>query len=74
MWTIFEERDAAKVIDKLPHQVAEKYAFWFLCALDGATPTERIVEAMSALGTPGERDTVLALEALHRMGHVELVG
>ena len=31
MWTIVEERDAAKAIDKLPHQVAEKYAFW--CAI-----------------------------------------
>jgi plasmid maintenance system killer protein len=31
MWTILEEREAAKAIDKLPHQVAEKYAFW--CAV-----------------------------------------
>jgi proteic killer suppression protein len=31
MWTIVEERDAAKVLDKLPPQVAEKYAF--LCAI-----------------------------------------
>jgi plasmid maintenance system killer protein len=31
MWTILEERDAAKALDKLPHQVAEKYAFW--CAI-----------------------------------------
>lgn len=31
MWTIVEARDAAKVIDKLPPQVAEKYAFW--CAV-----------------------------------------
>jgi toxin HigB-1 len=31
MWTILEERDAAKALDKLPHQVAEKYALW--CAI-----------------------------------------
>jgi plasmid maintenance system killer protein len=31
MWAIVEERDAVKVIDKLPAQVAEKYAFW--CAV-----------------------------------------
>ena len=31
MWTIREARDAAKAIDKLPPQVAEKYAFW--CAI-----------------------------------------
>lgn len=28
MWTIREERRAAKAIDKLPPVVAEKYAFW----------------------------------------------
>jgi mRNA-degrading endonuclease YafQ of YafQ-DinJ toxin-antitoxin module len=28
MWTIREERAAAKALDKLPHRVAEKYAFW----------------------------------------------
>jgi plasmid maintenance system killer protein len=28
MWTVVEERAAAKVIDRLPPQVAEKYAFW----------------------------------------------
>jgi plasmid maintenance system killer protein len=28
MWTIVEQRAAAKTIDKLPPQVAEKYAFW----------------------------------------------
>lgn len=31
MWAIVEERNAAKVLDKLPLQVAEKYAFW--CAI-----------------------------------------
>jgi hypothetical protein len=31
MWTILEEREAAKAIDRLPRQVAEKYAFW--CAV-----------------------------------------
>ncbi len=31
MWTIVEARSAAKAIDKLPPQVAEKYAFW--CAV-----------------------------------------
>jgi hypothetical protein len=31
MWTLLEEREAAKAIDKLPHQVAEKYVFW--CAI-----------------------------------------
>jgi mRNA-degrading endonuclease YafQ of YafQ-DinJ toxin-antitoxin module len=31
MWTIVEARVAAKAIDKLPHQVAEKYALW--CAI-----------------------------------------
>jgi plasmid maintenance system killer protein len=31
MWTIVEARDAAKAIDKLPRQVAEKYSFW--CAI-----------------------------------------
>jgi SAM-dependent methyltransferase len=49
-------------------------ALAFLCALDGETPTERVIEAMSAIGTPGERDTTLALEALYRTGLVELVG
>jgi mRNA-degrading endonuclease YafQ of YafQ-DinJ toxin-antitoxin module len=28
MWTVLEEREAAKAIDKLPLQVAEKYALW----------------------------------------------
>ena len=31
MWTIVEERAAAKALDKLPHQVAELYVFW--CAI-----------------------------------------
>ncbi len=31
MWRIVEEHSASKVIDKLPPQVAEKYAFW--CAI-----------------------------------------
>ncbi len=31
MWAIVEERNAAKALDKLPPQVAEKYAFW--CAI-----------------------------------------
>jgi hypothetical protein len=31
MWHIVEDRKAAKVVDKLPPQVAEKYAFW--CAV-----------------------------------------
>lgn len=31
MWTLVEERAAAKVIDTLPPPIAEKYAFW--CAL-----------------------------------------
>jgi mRNA-degrading endonuclease RelE of RelBE toxin-antitoxin system len=31
MWTIVEAREAAKALDKLPPQVAEKYAFW--CAI-----------------------------------------
>jgi plasmid maintenance system killer protein len=31
MWTILEARDAAKALDTLPPQVAEKYAFW--CAI-----------------------------------------
>ncbi len=28
MWTVLEEGAAAKAIDKLPLQAAEKYAFW----------------------------------------------
>jgi len=28
MWAVVEERAAAKILDKLPPQVAEKYAFW----------------------------------------------
>ncbi|MDB5217989.1 MAG: uncharacterized protein JWO86_5916 [Myxococcaceae bacterium] len=28
MWTVVEERAAAKTIETLPLQVAEKYAFW----------------------------------------------
>ena len=28
MWAIVEKDNAAKVLDKLPLQVAEKYAFW----------------------------------------------
>ena len=28
MWTVVEERAAAKAIDRLPPQAAEKYAFW----------------------------------------------
>jgi addiction module RelE/StbE family toxin len=31
MWSIVEERDAAKTLDKIQPQVAEKYAFW--CAV-----------------------------------------
>ena len=31
MWAILESRAAAAIIDKLPPQVAEKYAFW--CAV-----------------------------------------
>jgi mRNA-degrading endonuclease YafQ of YafQ-DinJ toxin-antitoxin module len=31
MWAVFEARDASKAIDKLPPQVAEKYALW--CAI-----------------------------------------
>ena len=31
MWTILEQREAAKAIDKLPRLVAEKYALW--CAI-----------------------------------------
>jgi plasmid maintenance system killer protein len=31
MWEIAEARDATKVIDKLPRQIAEKYALW--CAI-----------------------------------------
>jgi plasmid maintenance system killer protein len=31
MWTVLESRDAAKAVDKLPPNVAEKYAFW--CAI-----------------------------------------
>ena len=31
MWTIVEEHDAAKALDKIQPQVAEKYAFW--CAI-----------------------------------------
>ena len=31
MWTIVEHRAAARVLEKLPHQIAEKYAFW--CAV-----------------------------------------
>ena len=30
-WTILEEREAAKILDKLPKQVAEKYEIW--CAI-----------------------------------------
>lgn len=28
MWTVVEEKAAAKTIDRLPPQAAEKYAFW----------------------------------------------
>lgn len=28
MWTVLEEKAATKVIDRLPPQAAEKYAFW----------------------------------------------
>ncbi len=28
MWTVLEERAASKIVDRLPPQVAEKYAFW----------------------------------------------
>lgn len=31
MWTIVEESGAAKVIDRLPPRIAEKYALW--CAI-----------------------------------------
>jgi plasmid maintenance system killer protein len=31
MWKLAEARDAAKAIDKLPRQIAEKYALW--CAI-----------------------------------------
>jgi DNA-binding XRE family transcriptional regulator/plasmid maintenance system killer protein len=28
MWTVVESKDAAKILDRLPPQVAEKYAVW----------------------------------------------
>jgi hypothetical protein len=31
MWTVVEDHETAKILDKLPPQVAEKYAFW--CAV-----------------------------------------
>jgi plasmid maintenance system killer protein len=31
MWAVVEDHAAAKILDKLPPQVAEKYAFW--CAV-----------------------------------------
>jgi plasmid maintenance system killer protein len=31
MWTIVEQRGAAKALDKLPRPIAEKYALW--CAI-----------------------------------------
>jgi plasmid maintenance system killer protein len=31
MWRIVEKRDAAKTLDKIQPQIAEKYAFW--CAI-----------------------------------------
>ena len=31
IWTILEQREAAKALDKLPRPIAEKYAFW--CAI-----------------------------------------
>ena len=31
MWELLEESEAAKVIDRLPRQVAERYAMW--CAI-----------------------------------------
>jgi plasmid maintenance system killer protein len=31
MWEVFEEHDAVKAIDRLPPNVAEKYAYW--CAV-----------------------------------------
>lgn len=31
MWTVLEEKAAVKVIDRLPPQAAEKYAYW--CAI-----------------------------------------
>jgi plasmid maintenance system killer protein len=31
MWSLVEDKAAAKILDRLPPQVAEKYAFW--CAV-----------------------------------------
>jgi plasmid maintenance system killer protein len=32
MWTILEEHEAKKVLDKLPPQVASKYSVWYATA------------------------------------------
>lgn len=45
MWTIVEHRDAAKAIDKLQPQVAEKYAMWCAIARQSGPQGLRTIKA-----------------------------
>ncbi len=44
MWTIVEEKAATKAIDKLPSQVAEKYAFWLAVVQQSGPQGLRVIK------------------------------
>jgi mRNA-degrading endonuclease YafQ of YafQ-DinJ toxin-antitoxin module len=45
MWVVLEESRAAKVIDKLQPQVAEKYAFWCAIVRQSGPPGLRAIKS-----------------------------
>jgi plasmid maintenance system killer protein len=45
MWTIVEARDASKAIDKLPHNVGEKYALWCAIVRQSGPPGLRLIKS-----------------------------
>jgi hypothetical protein len=45
MWSIVEARDAAKVIDKLPRHIAEKYALWCAIVRQSGPPGLRLIKS-----------------------------
>ena len=45
MWTIVEARHAAKAIDRLPRQVAEKYAVWLAIVRQSGPHGLRVIKS-----------------------------
>ena len=45
MWTIVEARDASQAIDKLAHNVAEKYALWCAIVRQSGPPGLRLIKS-----------------------------